>query len=153
MKRLLLAAMLLMPTAALADGEISCVSSAWNLIGPDHKICVSSISDPGVPGVTCHLSHAKTGGVAGFFGLAEDKARFSIAYRQTGPINTDLSKLTQNEEVFRQKTSVFFKKTKLYRMVDMTNNTLVYLAMSDRLIDGSPENSISSVPIMPWSAK
>ena len=85
-------------------------------------------------------------------GLAEDPSRFSIACRQVGAISTDISKLPDEEEVYSEKTSIFFKKTHVYRVLDKKRNTLVYLAISDKIIDGSPQNSISTVPIMPWGA-
>ncbi len=89
----------------------------------------------------------------GTFGLAEDPSRFSIACRQVGPITADISKLGDDEKVYSENTSLFFKHTHVFRTVDKKRNTLVYLAISDRLIDGSPQNAISTVPIMPWGAR
>jgi CreA protein len=103
-----------------------------------------------VPGVACHISQARTGGISGSLGLAEDPSRFSIACRQVGPIDVELDKLTDREEVYTDRTSIFFKRTHVFRMVDKKRNTLVYLAISDKLIEGSPQNSISTVPVMPW---
>ncbi len=137
--------------AALAD-DISCVSTTFRLIGRNDKVCVSAFDDPKVQGVACHISQARTGGLGGSLGLSEDPSRFSIACRQIGPINTDLEKLGENEKVYAEHTSVFFKHTNVYRMVDKKRNTLVYVAISDKLIDGSPQNAISTVPIMPWGA-
>lgn len=135
---------------ALGD-DLACVSTNFRWLGPNDRVCVSAFDDPKVPGVTCHISQARTGGIKGGLGLAEDPSRFSIACRQTGPISVDIAKLSQEEEVYSQRTSVFFKHTHIYRIVDKKRNTLVYLAISDRIISGSPQNSISTVPIMPWS--
>ena len=103
-----------------------------------------------MPGVACHISQARTGGVKGSLGLAEDPSRFSIACRQVGPIAADLAKLPAEEEVYTEKTSLFFKHTHVYRLLDRKRDALIYLAISDRVIEGSPQNSVSTVPIMPW---
>jgi CreA protein len=103
-----------------------------------------------VPGIACHISQARTGGVKGTFGLAEDPSRFSIACRQVGPISVDVASLPAEESVYSARTSVFFKHTHVYRIVDKQRNTLVYLAISDKIIEGSPQNAVSTVPIMPW---
>jgi CreA protein len=103
--------------------------------------------------VACHVSQARTGGLSGTIGLAEDPSRFSIACRQIGPINVDPATLADGEEVYSARTSIFFKRTHIYRMTDKKRNTLIYLAISDKLIEGSPQNSISTVPIMAWSAQ
>jgi CreA protein len=129
--------------------EIGCVSTTWR-VWADDKICVSAYDDPKVPGVTCHLSHARTGGFKGTIGVAEDRSRFSIACRQVGPITVDLGTLPKEEEAFSERTSVFFKETRVVRMVDRARRTLVYLAYSTKVVEGSPFNSLSSVPVMPW---
>ena len=134
---------------ARAD-DLSCVSTTFRLIGKNDRVCVSAFDDPKVPGVACHVSQARTGGLSGSIGLAEDPSRFSIACRQVGPIHTDLAGLSDQEEVYSARTSVFFKRTHVYRVLDKKRNTLVYLAISDKLIEGSPQNAISTVPIMPW---
>jgi CreA protein len=136
---------------ALAD-DLPCVSTTFRLIGKNDRVCVSAFDDPKVPGVACHVSQARTGGLSGTIGLAEDPSRFSIACRQVGPINVDLATLTDREEVYSERTSIFFKRTHVYRVLDKARNTLVYLAISDKLVDGSPQNAISTVPIMPWGA-
>lgn len=143
---------------ALASGgaeaeDIACISTTFRLIGPNDKVCISAFDDPKVPGVTCHISQARTGGLKGTFGLAEDPSRFSIACRQVGPIGVDISKLASEEKVYSESTSLFFKHTHVFRAVDKARNTLVYVAISDRLIEGSPQNSISTVPIMPWTGR
>ena len=134
---------------AWAD-DLSCVSTTFRLVGKNDRVCVSAFDDPKVPGVACHVSQARTGGLGGTIGLAEDPSRFSIACRQVGPIHVDLASLTDREEVYSARTSIFFKRTHVYRVLDKTRNTLVYLAISDKLVEGSPQNAISTVPIMPW---
>ncbi len=134
---------------ARAD-DISCISTTFRIIGANDKVCISAFDDPKVPGVACHISQARTGGLKGTFGLAEDPSKFSIACRQVGPINADVSKLGDQDEVYSASTSLFFKHTHVFRTVDKKRNTLVYVAISDRLIEGSPYNAISTVPIMPW---
>ena len=136
-------------SAANAE-DLPCVSTTFRFIGKNDRVCVSAFDDPKVPGVACHVSQARTGGISGTIGLAEDPSRFSIACRQIGPITVDTSTLTDGEQVYSARTSIFFKRTHVYRMLDKKRNTLVYLAISDKLIEGSPHNSISTVPIMPW---
>ena len=118
----------------------------FKLIGPDHKIVVDAWDDPKVGGVTCYVSRAKTGGISGAMGLAEDKAEASIACRQVGPISFDKPLPTQ-EEVFTERQSILFKKLRVVRMVDKKRNTLVYLTYSDRVIEGSPKNSVTAVAV------
>ena len=133
--------------AAFAQAEpIGDVDTAFKLIGPDHKIVVEAYDDPRVNGVTCYVSRAKTGGVSGALGLAEDKSEASIACRQVGPV-TVTQPLPRREEVFSERLSVLFKRLRVVRMVDPKRNTLVYLTYSDLLVDGSPKNSVTAVPI------
>lgn len=147
-----IAAALLAPQApALAD-DLPCVSTTFRFIGKNDGVCVSAFDDPKVPGVACHISQARTGGIGSTIGLAEDPSRFSIACRQVGPITADLATVADQEEVYSARTSIFFKHTHVYRVLDKKRNTLVYLAISNKLIDGSPQNAISTVPIMPWGA-
>jgi CreA protein len=134
---------------AWAD-DLPCVSTTFRFIGKNDRICVSAFDDPKVPGVACHISQARTGGLSGTIGLAEDPSRFSIACRQVGPILIDLATLSDGEEVYSARTSIFFKRTHVYRILDKKRNTLVYLAISNKLIEGSPQNAISTVPVMPW---
>jgi len=122
------------------------VDTAFKLIGPDHKIVVDAYDDPGVQGVTCFVSRAKTGGIKGGLGLAEDKAEASIACRQTGPIRFP-KPLHKQEEMFSERISLVFKRLRVVRIVDPARNTLVYLTYSDRLIDGSPKNSVTAVAV------
>ena len=148
---ILLAISVLAPAAAFAE-QVGCVTTEWKLIGANHKVCVESFNDPKVPGVTCHVSQARTGGVSGSLGLAQDPSQFSLACRQTGPINLP-DKLSKNEVVFSEDTSILFKETRVVRMWDAASRTLVYLAISRKLIDGAPANSISTVPVMPWGGR
>ena len=133
------------PTAARAEA-IGSVDTVFKLIGPDHKIVVDGYDDPKVGGVTCYVSRAKTGGIKGAVGLAEDKAEASIACRQVGPVSFP-KPLPVQEEVFSERISLLFKKLRVVRMVDKARNTLVYLTYSDRVIEGSPQNSVTAVPI------
>lgn len=124
------------------------VSTTWRIMGDD-RIVVESVNDEGISGVTCHISYAKSGGIAGNFGLADDPSRFSIACRQTGPLIAK-SVLPKQVEVAGFRRSAIFKEMKVVRMMDIKNNVIIYLVYATRLIDGSPFNSISSVPLMPW---
>lgn len=125
---------------------IGSVDTAFKLIGPDHKVVVEVFDDPKVAGVSCYLSRAKTGGIKGAIGLAEDKAESSVACRQVGMLSFP-GPLPRQEEVFSERASVFFKHVRVVRMVDPKRNALVYLVYSDRLIDGSPKNSVTAVPV------
>jgi CreA protein len=145
--RLAVATLLALATLAAAQAEsIGAVDTVFKLIGPDHKVVVDAYDDPGVAGVTCYVSRAKTGGVSGALGLAEDKAEASIACRQVGPISF-AQPIRRQEEMFSERISLVFKKLRVVRMVDAKRNTLVYLTYSDRLIDGSPKNSVTVVPV------
>jgi CreA protein len=126
--------------------QIGEVDTAFKLIGPNHKIVMEAYDDPAVAGVACYVSRAKTGGISGGLGLAEDKAEASIACRQVGPISF-AQPLPQREEVFNERMSILFKKLRVVRVVDAKRNTLVYLTYSDRLIEGSPMNSITAVAV------
>lgn len=145
----MLGATVLLSSLAVAE-DVGCISTTFRFIGKNDRVCVTAFDDPKVPGVTCHVSQARTGGIGGTIGWAEDPSRFSIACRQTGPVTIDLATLPDREEAFSQKTSILFKSTNVTRLVDRKRNTLVYLAISDKIIEGSPQNAISSVPIMPW---
>jgi CreA protein len=145
----LLLTVLALPAAA---EEIDCVTTTWKLIGANHRICVSAYDDPKIPGVTCHVSQARTGGVKGSLGVAEDPSQFSLACRQVGPITLP-AKLPDNEVIFTEDTSLLFKETKIHRIIDRQRNVLIYLAISRRVIEGAPANAISTVPIQPWAAR
>jgi len=148
MKKLLLICALTMAFSAHAE-EIDCVTTSWKLIGANHKVCVYAYDDPKVKGISCYMSQAKKGGLKGTFGLAEDPAQFSLDCRQVGHITLD-SKIPDQEVAFTEDTSLFFKETRVVRMIDRKRNTLIYLAISRKIIDGAPANSVSTVPIMPW---
>lgn len=145
-------AILLLASAPALAEQIGCVTTAWKLIGSNHKVCVEAFKDPKVPGVTCHVSQARTGGVAGTFGLAQDPSEFSLACRQTGPIVLP-AQLSRDETVFSEDTSILFKETRVVRLWDEKNRVLVYLAISRKLIEGAPANSLSTVPVMPWGGR
>ncbi|MCJ2371318.1 CreA family protein [Pseudomonas sp. RGM 3321] len=145
----LLAAALLMPALVSAE-EIGQVSTVFKMVGPNDRIVVEAFDDPKVDGVTCYLSRAKTGGVRGGLGLAEDRAEASIACRQVGPIRFKEA-LKDGDEVFKERTSLVFKTMQVVRFFDKKRNALVYLVYSDRVIEGSPQNAVTAIPILPWS--
>lgn len=145
MKNLL--ATLLLPLASLVQAEsIGEVDTVFKFIGPDHKIVVDAHDDPKVGGVTCYVSRAKTGGIKGAIGVAEDKSEASIDCQQVGPI-TFTSSVPVQEEIFSERISLVFKKIRVVRMVDRKRNALVYLTYSDRVIEGSPQNSVTAVTV------
>ncbi|WP_313054632.1 CreA family protein [Pseudomonas lopnurensis] len=138
----------LVPQLAVAE-QVGEVDTAFKWLGPNHKIVVEAFDDPKVEGVTCYLSRAKTGGIKGGLGLAEDRAEASIACRQVGPIRFD-GQLKDGEVVFKERTSLVFKSMQVVRFFDEARNALVYLVYSDRLIEGSPQNAVTAIPILPW---
>lgn len=129
--------------------EIGKVSTTFNFVTPNDAIVIEAFDDPLIPGVACHLSRAKTGGFSGAIGLAEDPHEVSIACRQIGPIQIPLvaNATKGGRKVFEAKQSVVFKTLNVECFYDVKRNTLVYLAYSTKLINGSPKGSISSVPI------
>ena len=140
-------------SAVAAADEVGSVSTKFKMLGPNDKIVVEVFDDPDIPGVSCYLSRAKTGGMSGAFGVAEDTSDASIACRQIGPVKLTeeiLSGKEEGEEVFKKRTSLVFKSMQVVRFYDPRRNVLVYLTFSDRVIEGSPKNSISVVPIVPW---
>ena len=138
---------LLCTTSAVHAQAIGEVDTVFKLFGPDHKIVVDAFDDPKVKGVTCYVSRAKTGGIKGGLGLAEDTSDASIECKQVGAVSFVGDPLRQQETVFTERTSLVFKKLQVVRMVDKVRNTLVYLSYSDRVIEGSPDNSITAVPL------
>jgi CreA protein len=157
MKRLfrivLMASALVLSIGTASADSVGCVDTTFRMLGmADDKICVDSFKDPKVDGVVCHVSRAKTGGISGAVGLAEDTSDAAIACRQVGPI-TIKGDLKDGEDVFRESRSWLFKKLHVVRFFDKPNNTLVYLTYSDKIIEGSPKNALSTVPIMPWMGK
>jgi CreA protein len=154
MRLLLAAAVVFLAASGMARADdLACISTTFNLLSPNDKVCVSDFDDPKVPGVTCFISQARKGGWGQPLGLNEDPSNFSVACRQTGQIAADISKLPEKEEAFSEKTSIFFKKTRIYRLPDVKRNILVYLAVSSKIVNGSPANAISVVPMLPWAAK
>ena len=131
-------------------GTTGSVSTKFRLFGPNDKIVVDGFDDPKVEGVACHISRAQTGGMKGGLGVAEDTSDASIACRQVGPIKIT-SDFKDGERVFDERRSLLFKTLQVVRFFDRKRNVLVYVAYSDRIIEGSPKNSISSVPIMGWA--
>lgn len=147
--RALLAALSVVAHSAFAE-RIGSVDTKFNLLSPDDEIVIEAFDDPEVEGVTCHMSRANKGGWRGAFGLAEDTSDASIACRQIGPIKIT-GELEDGDRVFTQRASLIFKKVQVVRFFDKKRNTLIYLVYSDRIIEGSPKNSISTVPILSWS--
>ena len=124
-------------------------STVWKMLTPDDKLVTYAIDDPGVEGVACYFTAPERGGVKGMFGVAEEHSDVSLACRQVGPIRIR-EKFEQGAVVFRQSRSFLFKKMQIVRGCDTKRNVLVYLVYSDRVIEGSPQNSTSAVPLMPW---
>lgn len=137
--------LLVLPLAASAE-SIGEVDTVFKWIGPDHKIVVDAYDDPEVAGITCYVSRAKTGGIKGAVGLAEDKAEAAIECLQTGPISF-ARPIPRQDEMFSERISLVFKKLRVVRMVDVKRNALVYLTYSDRVIEGSPQNSVTAVSV------
>ena len=148
--RILLALIMLVfvvPAVARADDdELACVTTEWKMIGANHKVCVSAFTDPRIPEVTCYISQARTGGISGSLGLAEDPSNFALSCVRTGPISIKTG-FPKTEHVFKESTNVFFKATRVTRIYDPERKALVYLAISRHLINGSPFNAVASVPL------
>ena len=152
-KALALAAVLVgLAVPALADSDPELIfkkSTVWKMLTPDHKLAVYAIDDPLIDGVACHYTVPEKGGIDGMLGIAEELSDISLACRQVGPISFK-GKFEQGDEVYRERRSLIFKKMQIVRGCDIKRNVLVYLVYSDKLIEGSPKNSTSTVPIMPW---
>ena len=154
---LLLAAVVMLAAAPGARAnDLPCDSTSWSvksLVGiPNNAVCVSAFKDPKIPGVACYISQARTGGVKSLFGLTEDPSNFSIACRQIGAIDDDAAlKLPISENVYSERTSPFFKRTRVIRKIDKENRVIVYLAISRKVVQGSPANSLSVVPL--WTGR
>ena len=146
-------AALLCAVPALADGPdlIFRESTDFKLLTPNDKLATYGIDDPVVDGVVCYYSEHEKGGVSGALGLAENTSDVSLACRQFGPVRFT-AKFSQGEEVFSEKRSLFFKRMHIVRGCDAKRNVLVYMAYSDKIVEGSPENSTSAVPIQPWGS-
>jgi CreA protein len=126
-------------------------STVFKWLTPNDKLATYGLDDPEIEGVACHFTVPERGGLKGWIGVAEEVSDISLACRQIGPIHFK-GKLEQGDDMFRQRRSLFFKKMQIVRGCDAKRNVLVYMVYSDRLIEGSPKNSTSSVPIMPWGA-
>ena len=146
MKRIIALAFVMASNGAVAE-VVGSVDTAFKLFGPDHKILVEAFDDPSVQGIACYVSRAKTGGMAGAFGVAKDPSRFSVACRQVAPIRFT-KPLPLQEEVFKEGASFIFKHVRVVRIVDAKRNTLTYLTYSDKVIEGSPDNAITAVAVL-----
>ncbi|PHM37034.1 protein CreA [Xenorhabdus innexi] len=152
-KKIVIAVVLLCSPTILHAEEIGSVDTVFKFFGPDNKIVIEAFDDPDVKNVTCYLSRAKTGGIKGGLGLAEDTSDAAISCQQVGPIEVAekiLNSPKKGQVVFQKRTSLVFKKLQVVRFFDPKRNSLIYLTYSDKVIDGSPKNAISAVPIMPW---
>jgi CreA protein len=143
-------------TAALGACEhrrhiIGSVNTEFKLIGPDHKILLESYDDPKVQGITVFVSESQTGGIKGALGLAEDTSNASVAVRQTGPIKV-MQKFENGEDVLTERRSIVFKRMHVSRFWDAPHQSFVYVVWTDRIIKGSPQNSISAVVAQPWGS-
>ena len=139
------------PALAQADDPelIFKKTTVWRLLSPDATLATYVLDDPAVEGVACYFTVPEIGGWSGWAGFAEERSETSIACRQVGPVKIT-AKYDQGEEIYRQRRSLFFKKMQIVRGCDAKRNVLVYLSYTDKLIDGSPQNSTSTVPLMPW---
>jgi CreA protein len=126
-------------------------STVFRWVSPNDKLATYGLDDPEIEGVACHFTVPEKGGFKGWIGVAEEVSDISLACRQIGPIRFK-EKFAQGDDVFRQRRSLLFKKMQIVRGCDVKRNVLVYMVYSDRIIEGSPKNSTSSVPIMPWGA-
>ncbi len=149
-------ALCLLASGAARSEEVGSVDTVFKLFGPDHKIVVEAFDDPDVQNVTCYLSRAKTGGIKGGLGLAEDTSDAAISCQQVGPI-TLTDKIKNGKQtgsvVFKKRTSLVFKRLQVVRFYDEKRNALIYLSYSDRVVEGSPKNALSAVPIIPWTTQ
>jgi CreA protein len=156
MRQLALAAALIAAMTATAHAQgaddpelIFKKTTVWRMLSPDAKLATYALDDPLVTGVACHFTVPEIGGWKGWAGFAEERSEISLACRQVGPI-AFTGTFEQGEDMYRQRRSMFFKKMQIVRGCDAARNVLVYLVYSDRIIEGSPQNSTSTVPIMPW---
>ena len=148
MLKFMLAGALLAATPVAAE-EVGEVTTAIKILGANHRIVVEAFDDPKVEGVACFLSRARTGGIKGSLGIAEDTSDASVSCQQTGPVKFR-DELEDGEEVFSVRASLIFKHVQVVRFFDQKRNALVYLTYSDRVIEGSPKNSLSAVVIRDW---
>jgi CreA protein len=154
-KKLIVVPFLIGLTLPAAAEQIGSVSTKFKWMGPNDKIVVEAFQDEGIPGIACYLSRAKTGGVSGAVGVAEDTSDASLECLQVGPIalpDDVRSGKRDGEQVFKKRTSLLFKTLQVVRFYDAPRNALVYLTYSDRVIEGSPKNSVTAVAIQPWNS-
>ncbi len=151
-KRGLLIVLGIAAAGTVVADEIGEVSTVFKLLSPDHKIKVEAFDDPKINGITCYLSRADAGGFKSLVGLDEDPSDAAINCKQVGPIRVT-DELEEGEQVFRKRTSLVFKAVQVVRFYDEKRKVFVYLSYSDRLIEGSPKNSVSAVPAMPWQGE
>jgi CreA protein len=148
MRRILACLLLALVCTPASAEDIGSTNYRFKWLGPSDKIVVEAFDDPDVPGITCYMSHARTGGIKGAVGLAEDPGEASIACRQVSAVDpAKLEKLKSPHEVFSERASLIFKSTQVVRFWDAKRKALIYLVYTDRIIDGSPRNSISVVPV------
>ena len=156
MKRSALAAAAILVALAPAMAEdpdsIFKKSTTWRPLTPNDKLAVYGIDDPAVDGVACHYTIPEKGGIKGSLGLAEEVSDISLSCQQVGPVKFK-EKVEQGDIVFKERRSLIFKTMQIVRGCDTKRNVLVYLVYSDRVIEGSPKNSTSSVPIQPWGGE
>lgn len=149
MRRLILSAAAgaaLVASLPAAAEEVGRVGVDW--VGND--IVIEAISDPQVEGVTCHVSYFDRSVIdrlqkGNWF---EDPSNTAIACNQTGPISIgDIDLSEDGEEVFKQGVSLIWKKQVVTRIYDRKNETLVYLAHTRQVQEGSAKMSMSTVPL------
>jgi CreA protein len=154
MRKTLLALILVALAAPIAAEEIGSVATKFKWMGPNDKIVIEVFQDELIPGVACYLSRAKTGGVSGAVGITEDTSDASLDCVQIGPIDLSddvRSGKRDGEDVFKTRTSILYKTLQVVRFYDAPRHALVYLSYSDRIIEGSPKNSVTAVAIQPWT--
>ena len=143
----------LIAAVASAQEKIAEFDTAWKLFGPNHKVEITAYDDPNISGVTCHVSKSVAGGITGAVGIATEANEASIACRQVGPVDwNQVVAAGDTPEVFSESRSILFRELKVARAIDETRRTIVYLVYTTELIDGSPKNVISTVPVMPWNS-
>ncbi|QIG50984.1 CreA family protein [Nordella sp. HKS 07] len=126
-------------------------TTVWRMLSPDAKLATYALDDPLVEGIACHFTVPEVGGWSGWAGFAEERSETSLSCKQTGPISFK-GKFAQGDDVYRMRRSLFFKKFHISRGCDAKRNVLVYLSYTDKLIEGSPQNSTTTVAITPWGS-
>jgi len=124
-------------------------STDFKLLTPNDKLATYGVDDPVVEGVACYFTAHEKGGVTGMLGLAENTSDVSLSCRQYGPVRFR-EKFSQGDQVFSAKRSLFFKRMQIVRGCDVKRNVMVYMVYSDKLVEGSPQNSTSALSLEPW---